>query len=83
MEKSINKNLEIIDSDLFYRSLFEYNPDMVFFLDTEGTIAKPNVGFSKALGYSHEEIALSSMERFLPSSEISQCREVFKKGSFW
>ena len=74
-----NNNMEIINSDLFYRSLFEFNPDMVFFLDTQGIIAKSNAGFSKALGYSIEEIALSTMERFLPSSEISKNREFFKK----
>ena len=32
----------IVNSDMFYRSLFEYNPDMVFFLDTHGIIAKAN-----------------------------------------
>ena len=33
---------EIVDSDLFYRSLFEYNPDMVFYLDIHGVIVKVN-----------------------------------------
>ena len=70
---------EIVDSDLFYRSLFEYNPDIVFFSDTHGIIANPNGGFSEILGYPKEEIVLSSLERFLPSSEISLYRESTKK----
>ena len=66
-----SSNMEIVDSDIFYRSLFEHNPDSVFFLDTEGIIAKTNGAFSETLGYTKEEIVLSSLERFLPSSEIS------------
>ena len=66
---------EIGDSDLFYRSLFEYNPDIVFFLDTKGIVAKVNDGFSKILGYTKEQTLLSSMERLIPSSEIPLYRE--------
>ena len=39
--------------------LFEYNPDMVLFMDTDGIIAKVNGGFSETLGYTQEEIELS------------------------
>ena len=69
---------EVIDSDQFYRSLFENNLDLVFFADTYGNIAKTNGKFSETLGYSDEEIVLSSIERFLPSREISIFREFFK-----
>ena len=61
----------IVDSDLFYRSLFGYNHDMVFFLDTHGIIAKVNGVFSETLGYTQEEIVLSPLEQFFPSNEIS------------
>ena len=69
----------IVDSDLFYRSLFEHNPDMVFFLDIHGIIAKVNGLFSETLGYTQEEIVLSPLEQFFPSSEISIYKELFKK----
>ena len=52
---------------------------MVFFMDIHGIIAKGNGGFSKTLGYSQEEIELSPLEQFLPSSEISIYKELFKK----
>ena len=39
---------EITDSDLFYRSLFENNVEIVFFADAHGTIAKVNDGFMKS-----------------------------------
>ncbi|MEH7180171.1 sensor domain-containing protein [Neobacillus vireti] len=73
-----NKN-EIVDSDLFYRSLFKYNPDMVFFLDIYGIIAKANGAFSETLGYTHEEIQLSPLEQLLPSNETSIYKELLKK----
>ncbi|MDR7079505.1 diguanylate cyclase (GGDEF)-like protein/PAS domain S-box-containing protein [Neobacillus niacini] len=69
----------IVDSDLFYRSLFEYNPDMVFYLDIHGIIAKANGAFSETLGYTQEEIRLSPLEQLLPVSEISIYKETFKK----
>ena len=71
--------MQSVDSDLFYRSLFEYNPDLVFFSDLNGVIAKPNEGFCKILGYPQEEIVLRSLERFLPQSELSKYREAFEK----
>lgn len=70
---------EVAYSDLFYRSLFEYNPSIVLFMDIQGIIAKPNDEFSEVLGYSNGEIVLSSLERFLPSDEIPKYRELFNK----
>ena len=64
---------------MFYRSLFEHNPDMVFFLDTDGIIAKANGVFSETIGYTQEEIVLSSLERFFPTSEIAMYKELFNK----
>ncbi len=69
----------IVNSDMFYRSLFEYNPDMVFFLDTHGIIAKVNGVFSKTIGYTQEEIVLSPLEQFFPTSEMAMYKEIFKK----
>jgi len=69
----------VVDSDWFYRSLFEHNPDMIFFLDTHGVIARANELFCESLGYTQEEIALSPLERFFSSNEIPAYRELFKK----
>ncbi|MBB6447610.1 EAL domain-containing protein [Bacillus benzoevorans] len=78
-----NKNSVIIhedvDPDLFYRSLFEYNPDLAYYSDTHGIIAKPNEGFCKTLGYRQEEIVQHSLERFIPQSEIPKYRKAFAK----
>ena len=68
-----------VDSDLFYGSLFKYNPDTVFFMNTDGIITKENGRFSETLGYSQKEIELSSLECFLLTSEISSYKEWFKK----
>ena len=51
---------------------------MVMFLDIIGIIAKVNRTFSETLGYTQEEIELSPFEQFLPSSEISIYKELFK-----
>ena len=56
----------IVNSDMFYRSLFEHNPDMVFFLDTYGIIAKVNEIFSKTIGYTQEEIDIKSIGTIFP-----------------
>lgn len=68
-----------VDSDLFYGSLFKYNPDTVFFMNTDGIITKENGRFSETIGYSQKEIELSSLECFLLTSEISSYKEWFKK----
>lgn len=69
----------MINSDMFYRSLFEHSPDMTFFLDIHGIIAKVNGSFSEILGYTQEEVVLSSFEHFMPSSEMTMYKELFKK----
>lgn len=68
----------IIDTDQFYRSLFENNPDIVYFLDPLGIIAKTNEVFLEMLGYTKDEIVLNSIEKFLPLSEISLYKESLK-----
>lgn len=68
----------LLDSDLFYRSLFTNNPDMVLFMDINGIIAEENGKFSKTLGYTQEDILLSPFDQFLPSNEIRNYNELFK-----
>lgn len=82
IERSSNihsRTYEKMDTDLFYRSLFEFNPDMVMFLDIHGIIAKMNCTFFETLGYTEEETVLSPLEQFLPSSEIPKYKKLFKK----
>ncbi|MEH7255301.1 EAL domain-containing protein, partial [Neobacillus niacini] len=69
---------QLVDSDQFYRSLFENNLGMVFFVDTNGDIVKTNDQFLEALGYSNKEIVLNSVEQFIPSSEISKFKSFIK-----
>lgn len=69
----------VVDSDLFYRSLFEYNPDMVFFLDTHGIIAEVNGTVIETLGYSKEEIVLNPLEKFFPANEQVLLQKHFKR----
>lgn len=59
----------VIDSDQFYRALFENNLNMVFYLDQLGIIAKTNEKVSEALGYANEDILLHSIEKLLPVNE--------------
>ncbi|MBP2075792.1 EAL domain-containing protein [Oceanobacillus polygoni] len=68
---------EAINSDLFFRSLFTYNPDIVFFADKEGVIASVNEGFTATLGYSKDEIALYPLEELLLESEVAKFRIIF------
>lgn len=78
LNKGINEKVTTVDSDLFFSSLFKYNPDMVLFMDTLGIIAKVNDGFSEALGYPASEIELSPLERFISPEEIANYKEVFQ-----
>ncbi|WP_156291677.1 sensor domain-containing protein [Oceanobacillus salinisoli] len=66
-------------SDLFYRSLFEFNPDTVFFLDREGVIAQVNRVFSEKLGYETNDVILQPLETFLPEKDGELYQEVFKQ----
>ncbi|WP_290443457.1 EAL domain-containing protein [Sporolactobacillus kofuensis] len=66
-------------SDLFYRSLFDHNPDIVFYLDINGVITLPNERFSEFLGYDPKEIVLSKTEKFLQSDKVSSYIKRFKK----
>lgn len=81
---STNKTLDhstshIEVSDILFRSIFEHNPDTVFFLDKEGMIAKPNEGFSEYLGYTKEEIIFHSIKQFLYINEIPTYKKCFSK----
>lgn len=73
------KKVMKVDSDLFFRSLFDYNPDMVLFMDVYGIIAKVNKGFSETLGAPIHEIELSPLERYISPEEISNYKRIFQR----
>ncbi|WP_053600495.1 EAL domain-containing protein [Bacillus sp. FJAT-18017] len=80
MENSANVHSKTtITDDRFYRSLFEENPDMIFFLDNLGVIAKMNDLFSETLGYTQKEMVLKPLKQFVSLNEIPHYKELIKK----
>ena len=67
------------DVDLFYQTLFENNPDMVFFLDWEGIIAKANTITLKKLRYNSEELVLHPAENLVPNYEIDKYKDTLQQ----
>lgn len=65
--------------DLFYQSLFDHSPDIVFYLDIRGVIVQPNKRFSQVLGYDTKEIVLSTVEKFLSLENVSDYKEALDK----
>ncbi|MFC3882398.1 PAS domain S-box protein [Bacillus songklensis] len=46
---------KLADSQQQYKSLFEYNPDLVYMVDLKGTITNLNPSFENVTGYQREE----------------------------
>ncbi|MET1248998.1 EAL domain-containing protein [Sporolactobacillus sp. STCC-11] len=65
--------------DLFFRSLFNSNPDIGFYMDINGVIALPNKRFSECLDYTNDEIILNKFDKFMPDKEVIHYKEAFKK----
>lgn len=55
------------DSNYFYQSLFKYNPDIVYFINTSGSLEKMNDVFFQKLGFtnSHE---INTIDSLIPSN---------------
>ncbi|MEI4771992.1 diguanylate cyclase [Psychrobacillus sp. FJAT-51614] len=68
-----------IDNDIFYRSLFEHNPDIALYLDRESVIAKVNQNLSKVMGYSVEEVSVTPLINYLPKSDQDYYQTLFLK----
>ncbi|SFG17680.1 EAL domain-containing protein [Sporolactobacillus nakayamae] len=64
--------------DLFFRSLFEGNPNIAFYMDVNGVIALPNKHFSECLDYTNDEIILNKFDTFLPDKEALSYKEALK-----
>lgn len=65
-------------SELLYRSLYEYNPDVVYFVNELGQLIQTNDEFFKVLGYLNET-EIQSIDLLLPSSQKSLYTEAFRK----
>lgn len=75
----IRYNSNTLSPDLFYQSLFDHNPDIIFYMDVRGVIVKSNDRFSETLGYDTGEIVLSTVEKFLRSKNVPGYREALTK----
>ncbi|GGA23135.1 sensor domain-containing protein [Psychrobacillus lasiicapitis] len=66
------------DSHTFYQSLFEFNPDIVYFIDASGYLKKMNDVFFQKLGFTnHDEI--NSIGSLLPLNYEQMHKEAFHK----
>lgn len=68
-----------VDNDIFYRFLFEHNPDIALYLDIESIIAIANKNLSKVMGYTVEEVLVTPLIKYLPKSEQDNYRKLFLK----
>lgn len=66
------------DNNHFYQSLFEYNPDIVYFVNTSGILEKTNDVFSKKLGFSNS-YEINTMDSLIPSNYSQIHKEAFQK----
>ena len=60
-----------MNSNEFYHSIIEYNPDAVFILSVDGTIVEVNQIASKMLGFSKGELQRKHYEEIL----VPECKE--------
>ncbi|UQD51098.1 PAS domain-containing sensor histidine kinase [Bacillus methanolicus] len=55
-----------------YKSLFEYNPDIVYMIDLEGNITNLNPQFKVATGFDAEEFIGKNVKDILPNDQKEQ-----------
>lgn len=56
------------ESQQQYKSLFEYNPDIVYIVDLNGTVKQLNPQFELITGYNAEEIIGKNINQLLPEN---------------
>ncbi|SER99469.1 bifunctional diguanylate cyclase/phosphodiesterase [Psychrobacillus sp. OK032] len=71
MERNYNANF-------LHQSLFEYNPDIVYFSNTSGTLEKMNEVFFQKLGFTYS-YEINTIDSLLPSNFIQMYKEAFYK----
>ena len=69
---------QLAGSELFYRSLFEHHPDVVFHLDLDGNLIEANGSFYKVLGYEAEEVQ-GDFRSLLPPDQVEWGNACFDK----
>ncbi|MFJ5769290.1 EAL domain-containing protein [Psychrobacillus sp. NPDC093180] len=66
------------DSHTFYQSLFEFNPDIVYFVDASGRLERMNDVFFQKLGFNNN-YEISSIDSLLPLNYDQMHKEAFHK----
>lgn len=66
------------DSHTFYQSLFEFNPDIVYFVDASGCLERMNDVFFQKLGFNNN-YEISSIDSLLPLNYDQMHKEAFHK----
>lgn len=73
MDNLIQSNYK--DTEIFYRSLFDQNPDIALYLDRENNIVKVNQNIFSVFGYSVEVASATQLINYLPKVD----RALYKK----
>ncbi|MEH7440184.1 PAS domain-containing protein [Neobacillus drentensis] len=66
-------------SNAIYKSIIDYNPDAIFVLTVDGTIADVNQVVTKILGYSKEDLLGINYEKIVGSEYVEFTNHQFKK----
>ena len=72
------ENKKPVTPDLVYRSLFEFNPDMVLFMDVDGKVRELNDGLAKTLGLTVDEIMDNSFEKYIYKQNLEGYQNLFQ-----
>lgn len=69
---------ELKESEQRYKSLFDYNPDLVFTLDEQGRFQSSNHAALEKLGYQLDEIKGKPFEQFVHPDDLAHTKESFQ-----
>ncbi|WP_185907978.1 sensor domain-containing protein [Psychrobacillus soli] len=64
--------------NFFYQSLFEFNPDIVYFVNSLGSLEKMNDVFFQKLGFTYN-YEINTIDLLLPANYIQLYKEAFHK----
>ncbi|AHM58347.1 PAS/PAC sensor signal transduction histidine kinase [Flammeovirgaceae bacterium 311] len=77
-ERKISR-LKLEESEQRFKSLFENNPDLVLFENTEGIIEDVNQTVEISFGFQRHEFINRPLSDFLPASVVAVCQVNFQK----
>ncbi|WP_342044191.1 PAS domain S-box protein [Bacillus sp. OTU530] len=75
--KEAKKQLE--ESEQRYKSLFEYNPDLVYMIDLQGNITNLNPIFEDLIGYKKEDVIGTSILSFISEKDKERVTDEFSR----